>query len=88
MKPYKESLDEFGERIVMPDTREHKPESEEYEVEKIVGRRFDKSKKQDVWLVRWKNYGPQFDSWQTRKDLRNAPEMLRAFAKLEAAKAV
>jgi hypothetical protein len=86
LKPYKESLDEFGDRVIMPDTREHKMATEEYEVEKIVGRRFDKRKKQDMWLVRWKNYGPQFDTWQTKRDLRNAPEMLRAFAKTEEAK--
>jgi hypothetical protein len=34
-----------------------------------------------MWLVRWKNYGPQFDTWQTKRDLRNVPEMLRAFDK-------
>jgi hypothetical protein len=81
MKPYKESPEEFGPRTTLPDTRAHKVESEEYEVEKIVGKRYDKSRKQNMWLVRWKNYGPQFDTWQTRRDLRNALEMLRAFEK-------
>jgi hypothetical protein len=79
LKPYKESPDRFGLRATLPSTRDHKTESEEYEVEKIVGKKYDKSKKQHMWLVRWKNYGPQFDTWQTKKDLRNAPEMLRAF---------
>jgi hypothetical protein len=65
----------------MPSTREDKPVAEEYEVEKIVGKKYDKSRKQHLWLVRWKNYGPQFDTWQTKKDLRNAPEMLCAFKK-------
>jgi hypothetical protein len=87
LKPYKELLDEFGKRIVMPDRREHKNEPEEYEVEKIVGKRYDKRRRQDTWLVRWKNPGLQFDTWQTRRDLRNAPEMLRAFDKAEKAKA-
>jgi hypothetical protein len=81
LKPYRETLDEFGKRITMTDTRENRIETEEYEVEKIVGKKYDKRRKQDMWLVRWKGYGPQFDTWQTRKDLRNAPEMLRAFAK-------
>jgi hypothetical protein len=70
----------------MPDTRD-KIESEEYEVEKIVNKKFDKRRKQNTWLVRWKGFGPQFDTWQTKKDLRNAPELLRAFAKAEESKA-
>jgi hypothetical protein len=81
LKLYKETLNEFGKRLVMLDTREHRLDAEEYEVEKIVGKKYNKRRKQYTWLVRWKNYGPQFDTWQTRKDLRNAPEMLRAFAK-------
>jgi hypothetical protein len=81
IKPYKETLDEFGKHSIMSETRGDKPESEEFEVEKIVGKRYDKRRKQNTWLVRWKNYGPQFDTWQTKKDLRNAPEMLRAYAK-------
>jgi hypothetical protein len=81
LKPYKEASGEFGERLTMPETRENKVESEEFEVEKIVGKRYDKRKRQTTWLVRWKNYGPQFDTWQTRKDLCNAPELLRAYAK-------
>ncbi len=80
IKPYKESSEEWGSRSSLSDTREGRIESEEYEVDRIVAKRFDKRKKQDVWLVRWKNYGPQFDTWQTRRDLRNAPELLRAFA--------
>ncbi|KAF7365343.1 Retrovirus-related Pol polyprotein from transposon opus [Mycena venus] len=65
LKPYKESPAEFGGRSALPDSRNDRTESEEWEVEKIVGKRYDKRKKQDVWLVRWKGYRPQFDSWQT-----------------------
>jgi hypothetical protein len=81
LKPYKETPIEFGNRPIMSETRVDRTPSEEFEVEKIVGKRYDKRRKQNTWLVRWKNYGPQFDTWQTRKDLRNAPEMLRAYAK-------
>jgi hypothetical protein len=80
MKPYKESPKEFGDRTMMPETRD-KLEAEEYEVEKIVGKKYDKRRKTHLWLVRWKNYGPQFDSWQTTRDLRNAPEMMREYSK-------
>jgi hypothetical protein len=81
IKPYKESPPEFGDRATMPDTRKHKLDTEEYEVERIVGDRYDKRRKTRMWLVRWKNFGPQFDTWQTHKDLRNAPEMLRDYLK-------
>jgi hypothetical protein len=52
----------------------------------VVGKRYDKTRQQNMWLVRWKNYGPQHDLWQTRKDLRNAPEMLRAFECMQKAR--
>jgi hypothetical protein len=37
LKLYKESPEDLGSRSVMPDTRDHKIASEEYEVDKIVG---------------------------------------------------
>jgi hypothetical protein len=87
LKPYRESTNEGdAPRLRLPETRDAKPASEEYEVEKIVGKRYDKSRRQTIWLVRWKNYGPQHDSWQTRKDLRNAPEMVRAFERVQRAR--
>jgi hypothetical protein len=84
LKPYQRAIEEQGEtRLKLPETRTSKPAAEEYEVEKIIGKRFDKSRRQNLWLVRWKNYGPQHDSWQTKKDLRNAPELVRAFEKVQ-----
>jgi hypothetical protein len=81
LKPYKESPPEIGKRSIMEDTRTNKLATEEYEVEKIVGDRYDKRRKQPTWLVRWKGFGPQYDTWQTRRDLRNAPEMLKEYAR-------
>ncbi|KAJ7145939.1 hypothetical protein C8R44DRAFT_723802 [Mycena epipterygia] len=60
----------------MPDLRKGKTASEEYKVEKIVGKKYDKRRKTHMWLVRWRGYGAQFDTWQTSKDLKNAPEMM------------
>jgi hypothetical protein len=86
LKPYTEPTEDVeGTRLRLPDTRNKKVVTEEYEVEKVVGKRYDKSRRQNLWLVRWKNYGPQHDSWQTKKDLRNAPEMLRAFERVQKA---
>jgi hypothetical protein len=75
-----------GARLQLADIRDGTPAAEEYEVEKIMGKCYDKSRWQNMWLVRWKNYGPQHDSWQTKKDLRNAPEMLRAFERVQKAR--
>ena len=33
------------------------------------------------WCVKWKGYSAEHDSWQTARDLRNAPEMLREWKK-------
>jgi hypothetical protein len=53
------------------------PSSEEYEVEKIVGERQKKGKL--LYRVRWKGYDAEDDTWQTARDIRNAPEILRAW---------
>jgi hypothetical protein len=81
LKPYKESPEEFGARSLMADTRDNKLATKEYEVEKIVGDRYDNRRKTRMWLVRWKDYGAQFDTWQTHKDLRNTPEMIKEYPK-------
>ncbi|KAJ7832702.1 hypothetical protein B0H13DRAFT_1914904 [Mycena leptocephala] len=68
----------------MVDTGENKLATEEYEVERIVGDKYDKQRKTRMWFVRWKDYGPQFDTWQTHKDLRNVPEMLKEYLRNKA----
>jgi hypothetical protein len=80
LKPYVESQEHLGIRSKMPETRD-RIAAEEYEVEKIIAKKYDKRRKTHLWLVRWKSYGPQHDTWRTTKDLRNAPEMMRAFSK-------
>jgi hypothetical protein len=80
LKPYVDSPGHLGTRSKMPETRD-RVAAEEYEVEKIIAKKYDKRRKTHLWLVRWKSYGPQHDTWQTTRDLRNAPEMMRAFSK-------
>ncbi|KAI4294376.1 hypothetical protein K525DRAFT_145117, partial [Schizophyllum commune Loenen D] len=48
----------------------------EYEVERIVGHKWDAKKKKVVYRVRWAGYGPHYDLWRTEKDLKNAAEEL------------
>jgi hypothetical protein len=51
--------------------------SEEYEVEKIIGEQ--KRKGKVYYQVRWKGYNVEHDTWQTARDLRNAPELVKAW---------
>ena len=43
---------------------------EEYEVSRIIAERNGK------FLVRWRGYGPDKDTWLKESDLRNAPNVL------------
>jgi hypothetical protein len=49
--------------------------TEEYEVEKIVEER--KRNGRLMYRIRWKGYGAEDDTWQTPRDLRNAPELIK-----------
>ena len=42
LRRYRQSPSRFGERMVLPETQAHKPASEEYQVERIVGHRQDR----------------------------------------------
>lgn len=79
LKRYVNSPAEFGPRTILPETRLLKPATEEYEVERIVGHRFDKGKRSIVYLTRWKGFDPSHDSWLTPRDLRNAPDLLHEY---------
>lgn len=79
LKKYSSSPEEFGEREFMPETRIHKTASEEYEVDFLVGHKYDRRSRKYKFLVRWKGYNPHFDSWVTERDLRNAPQILREY---------
>ncbi|KDR69490.1 hypothetical protein GALMADRAFT_15425, partial [Galerina marginata CBS 339.88] len=52
---------------------------EEYKIEGIIGHKCLKSGLR--FLVRWEGYGPQFDTWATARDLKNAPQILREYKK-------
>ena len=62
-------------RNVLENPRDQLRSSEEYEVEKIVAKRRKGNK--TFYLVRWKGYDSENDSWQTARDLRNAPDIIR-----------
>jgi hypothetical protein len=47
----------------------------EYEVSHIVNERENKGRAE--YKIRWTGYGPEEDTWFTKKDLKDAPELIR-----------
>lgn len=74
LKKYEPSPAEYGERSSLPETRTRRPEQEEYEVEKIIAER--RTKKGLEYLVRWEGYSPLYDTWEPKRALTNAPEIV------------
>jgi hypothetical protein len=74
---YGHPMDEFGRRPSPPPPVITPEGEEEYEVEKILNSR--KVGRQLQYLIRWKGYGPEEDTWQPKADVANAPELVRRF---------
>ena len=79
LKKYEDSPGEYGERLSLPETRTTKPTQDEYEVEKIVAER--RTKKGIEYLVRWAGYSPLYDTWEPKRALTNAPEVVSKWKK-------
>ncbi len=58
---------------------------EEFEVDRIIAKRFIKRgrSKRVEYLVRWKNYNVEHDTWEPRENLKNAMERVKAFEENE-----
>ena len=50
---------------------------EEWEVEKILNKR--KVRGKDKYLVRWKGFTAEGDTWESRENLKNAEDSLKEF---------
>ena len=50
---------------------------EEFEVEKILNKRTIRGK--EKFLVRWKDYMAEEDTWESRENLENAKELVEEF---------
>ena len=72
---YHRSPDESRPRLANP--RDALPSSEEYEVERIVGEKQKNGKL--YYQIRWKGYDAEDDTWQSARDICNAPELLKAW---------
>ena len=54
-------------------------EEEEWKVEKILNKR--KVQEKDKYLVRWKGFTVEGDTWESRENLENAKELVEEFEK-------
>jgi len=50
---------------------------EEFEVEKILNKRVVRGK--EKFLVRWKGYTAEGDTWESRENLKNAKDLVKEF---------
>ena len=79
LEPHKE--DTYGRDptpvpdIVDDDSSGH----EEWEVEDIVAERHNKRRKRQEWLVKWKGFGPEQNTWEPVDNLTNASDKIEDF---------
>ncbi|CCO34283.1 hypothetical protein BN14_08378 [Rhizoctonia solani AG-1 IB] len=81
LESYKESPPEFGSGPTQHIPRQDFQEMPEYEVEKIVEEKTIKkgNKRIRKYKICWLGYGPEHDWWRTEKELRNAPDIIKAW---------
>ena len=86
LEKYQESPSEFGERPQLEKNRADFDALPEYEVDRIVAERTKKGRngrKIAIYRIRYTNYGPEGDTWETKRNLKNAPEILKEWEKLK-----
>jgi len=74
-----------GYKLQVKEQRKEVPQSvviegeEEWEVEKIMNKR--KVRGRDKYLVQWKGYTVEEDTWESKENLKNAMELVEEFKK-------
>ena len=81
---YNSSPPEFKDRVQKSLNRDDFDTLTEYEVEKIIDQKWSRSrtgKRNILYKVRFTGYGPNFDEWLSKRQLKNAPEILKTWEK-------
>ena len=60
-----------------PKVEKEEPAAEEYEVEHILDSGMDHTTKQVLFLVKWKGYGEEDNTWEPKTNLTHAKELLK-----------
>ena len=86
LEKYQESPDEFGEHPQLKSNRSDFDVLPEYKVDRIVAERSRKGRNGwqiPIYHLRYTNYGPESDTWETRWNLKNAPNVLLEWEKFK-----
>jgi hypothetical protein len=80
LEPYSQSPSSFGDRPQKDLNRHDFDVLPEYEVEAIIDEKWGpsrKGKRNRLYRVRFVGYSPLYDEWLSRRDLKNAPAVLK-----------
>ncbi len=85
LRKYRPSPRTFGERMTLPPLQDDLKIMDEYEVEAILGHCYTSKKLRGrrQYLIRWKGYGPEDDTWESAGALRNAPDLKREYDRVQ-----
>ena len=77
----KEEENEAGDGQPGAETKEGSDSENNYQVQKLVGKRVRRRGKRNVleYLVRWSGYAPKFDQWMPITDLSNTLELIQDY---------
>lgn len=84
LERYQQSPEEFGSRSTKHLQRLDFAELPEFDIEGIVAERMRKGRggrRLKEYRVRWTGYAPEFDEWLSKRQLRNAPEIVNEWLK-------
>ncbi|KAG8163333.1 hypothetical protein KVR01_006630 [Diaporthe batatas] len=62
-----------------PKVEQDGPAAEEYEIEDILDSGMDHDTKQVLFLVKWKGYGDEANTWEPKTNLTHAKELVKEF---------
>lgn len=73
----KNELSELEQKVQRLEIKIRCYEKNEFEVENILDDKFEKGK--HLYLVRWKHFDCNSDSWEKENNLKKSPEILAAY---------